>query len=115
MFVYLLYMKKHLSLLYYFRYNDIGFVPTTFVDHASLVRGMGTVNKDSLLRTLDFTIPRFAKDEMDCRQKITMPWYGFPIGVLSQMTNPINILTFFAIIIFVMKFFMDRWFVSFEE
>ena len=94
--MYLLYMKKHLSLLYYFRYNDVGFVPTTFVDHVSLVRGMGTADKDSLLRTLDFTIPRFAKDEMDRRRKIKMPWYGVPIGVLSQMADPVSILTFFC-------------------
>ena len=96
MFVYLLYMEKNLSFLYYFRYNDIGFVPTTFVDHVSLVRGMGIADKDSLLQTLDFTIPRFAKDDMDRRQKITIPWYGVPIGVLSQMTYLVNILTFFC-------------------
>ena len=94
--MYLLYMKKHLSLLYYFRYNDIGFVPTTFVDHVSLVRGTSTADKDSLLQTLDFTIPRFAKDEMDCCRKMKMPWYGVPIGVLLQMTDPVSILTFFC-------------------
>ena len=94
--MYLLYMKNHLSLLYYFKYNDISFVPTTFMDHVSLVRGMGTTDKDSLLRTLDFTIPRFAKDEMDRCRKIKMPWYGVPIGVLSQMTDPVSILTFFC-------------------
>ena len=67
-----------------------------FVDHVSLVRGMGTADKDSLLRTLDFTIPQFAKDKMDRRQKIKMPWYGVPIGVLLQMTDPVSILTFFC-------------------
>ena len=57
---------------------------------------MGTADKDSLLRILDFTISRFVKDEMDHRRKITMPWYGVPIGVLLQMTDPVNILTFFC-------------------
>ena len=87
-------MKNHFSLLYCSRYNDTGSIPTTFVDHVSLVRGMGIADKDSLLQTLDFTIPQFAKDEMDCRKKITMPWYGVPIGVLSQMIDLVNILTF---------------------
>ena len=63
---------------------------TTFVDHVSLVQGMGTTDKESLLQTLDFTIPQFAKDEMDRRKKISMPWYGVPLRVLSQTIDPVT-------------------------
>ena len=55
---------------------------------------MGTADKESLLQTLDFTIPRFAKDKMDWRRKMSMPWYGAPLGVLSQMIDPIIHLSF---------------------
>ena len=47
------------------RYNDIGYVFNIFVDYVSLVRGLGLADKHELLHTLDFTVPKFVKNEMD--------------------------------------------------
>ena len=72
------------------RYNDIGYVTNTFVDYVSLVRGLGLADKHDLLHTLDFTIPKFVRNEMDRRQKISTPWYGVTLAVLSQLIDPVR-------------------------
>lgn len=77
------------------RYNDIGYVANTFVDYVSLVRGMGLADKHELLQTLDFTIPKFVRNEMDRRQKISTRWYGVTLSVLSQLIDPVRNLIIF--------------------
>lgn len=76
----------------FYRYNDIGYVENTFVDYVNLVRVLGQSDKQELLHTLDFTIPKFVRSEMDRRHKLSTRWYGVPLSVLSQMIDPVRIL-----------------------
>ena len=72
------------------RYNDIGYVANTFVDYVNLVRVLGQSDKQELLHTLDFTIPKFVRSEMERRHKLSTRWYGVPLTVLSQMIDPVR-------------------------